>query len=317
MPPSGGCGPPPATRPGPPRRRPRPNGLAGGAAAPGRRRAGVSLATLRLATAAIRLAHLAAGQPFESRHPAILLVLKGIARERPALPIQAAPLRAAMVRDILARLGDSPLELRDGALIALGYCFARRRAELAGLDLERLGSGSGTLLLTRRAIELCLARSKTGVDGTTEAYVAPAAENADAVKAIRRWLACAGVAPGEPVLRRVYKSGRIGRGRLDPQSVSLALKRRIEAHLRACGATEDEARQAARAYSGHSLRVGFAVTAAEAGADIGAIQQALGHRSPAMAARYSRAASLARTSPHRLPGVGLSRTAGERARRRR
>ena len=45
--------------------------------------------------------------------------------------------------------------------------------------------------------------------------------------------------------------------------------------------------------------------AAEAGADIAAIQQALGHRTPAMSTRYAKAAQLARTSPHRLPGVGL------------
>jgi len=73
---------------------------------------GQSVATLRMAIAAIRAAHAAADQPFHSRHRAITLVMRGIAREKAELPAQAAPLQAKLIVEILAELGDSPLERR-------------------------------------------------------------------------------------------------------------------------------------------------------------------------------------------------------------
>ena len=73
---------------------------------------GQSVATLRMAIAAIPAAHAAADQPFHSRHRAITLVMRGIAREKAELPAQAAPLQAKLIVEILAELGDSPLERR-------------------------------------------------------------------------------------------------------------------------------------------------------------------------------------------------------------
>jgi hypothetical protein len=73
---------------------------------------GQSVATLRMAIAAIRAAHAVADQPFHSRHRAITLVMRGIAREKAELPAQAAPLQAKLIVEILAELGDSPLERR-------------------------------------------------------------------------------------------------------------------------------------------------------------------------------------------------------------
>jgi integrase len=266
---------------------------------------GQSLATLRSAVSALRAAHIAAGLEFNSRHPAIHLVLKGIARKKADLPRQAAPLRAETVAAILANLDKTPLDLRDGALIALGYCFARRRSELAGLDYQRLGSGDGVLIVTSKHLIVHLAVSKAGQVGEPEIYVVPSAENTGAVRALERWLVLAGIKPGEPILRRVHKSGRVGSDRIDPQTISLVLKRRIIEYLQRTGESERAALEQARSYSGHSLRIGFAVTSAEAGADIGAIQRALGHRTPLMSSRYAKVASLVATTPHQLPGVGV------------
>ena len=132
----------------------------------------------------------------------------------------------------------------------------------------------------------------------------PRAKNIEAVKAIEAWIELAGIAPGDPMFRRIHKGGEIG-GRVHPRSVSKivigAHRRPARAHRR----SEDEAHEDAARYSGHNLRVGFAVTAAEAGADIRAIASVTRHRSLAMAARYAEKADQIRTSPHNLKGVGL------------
>ena len=262
---------------------------------------GAAIATLRTAVAAIRMAHSAGGEAFDSRHPAITLVLRGAGRSKGHHQKQAAPMRGPLIADLLDHLRSSPRELRDAALLALGYCFARRRAELAALDYGQLGDGDGWLVLTDRTIELHLVRSKSH-DGSPEVYVMPRSGNRLAVSAIERWIANADIVPGTPLLRRVLKSGRIG-GRLDPQSVTLILRQRIAEHFERQGLSQSQACALAKGYSGHSLRVGFAVSAAEAGASIIAIQRALGHRTPLMAARYAQSADLERTSPHHLEGV--------------
>ncbi len=268
--------------------------------------AGQAIATLRTAIAAIRVAHLAADAVFDTRHPALQLVLKGIARQQGTFQRQALPVRGDIVSAILVGLGDAPMDLRDAAVLALGYCFARRRSELVGLDLARRGTGTGILILRPHTLEVQLAQSK-GQGSEPEIYAVPRHPNAMALAAIERWIAFAEIKPGEPVLRRVLKGGHVSAARLDPQSVALILKRRVIDYLVAHGQTPAEAAAQAKAYSGHSLRVGFAVSAAEAGADIGAIQRALGHRTPVMSARYAKPAQLLKTSPHLLPGVALAK----------
>jgi hypothetical protein len=92
----------------------------------------------------------------------------------------------------------------------------------------------------------------------------PRAENGEAVNAIERWVALACVQPGDALLRRVTKGGLIG-GRLHPQSVSNIIKARVaEYHMRR-GVPAEAAKAEAQRFSGHSLRVGFSVAAAEAG----------------------------------------------------
>ena len=233
----------------------------------------------------------------------ILKTLRGLSNQAPRLPKQAEPIRAHEVLKLLADADASPIGRRDAALFALGYVFALRRSELVTLDLEQQGTGEGVLRITAKTIEVTFAKSKTS-SGKPQSVAVPRAENTEAVKAIEAWIELAGIVPGDPVFRRIHKGGAIG-GRLHPQSVSKIVKARIAAHHERSGVSESKAHEDAARYSGHSLRVGFAVTAAEGGADIRSIASVTRHRSLAMPARYAEKADQVRTSPHRLPGVGL------------
>src|SRR5262249_52691136 len=93
---------------------------------------------------------------------------------------------------------------------------------------------------------------------------------AEAVKAIEAWIKLARIAPGDAVLRSVTKGGKIG-DRLHAQSVAHIVKARIAEHYRSLGVPVGKAEEEAGRFSGHSLQVGFAVSAAEAGADVRAI----------------------------------------------
>jgi hypothetical protein len=171
------------------------------------------------------------------------------------------------------------------------------------LDLEKQGTGEGVLRITAKSIEVTFAKSKTS-SGKPQTVAVPRAHNSEAVKAIEAWLELADIQAGEPVLRRIYRGDSIG-GRLHSQSVAKIVKERISAQHERLGVSSSKAEEDAARYSGHSLRVGFAATAAEAGADIRAIASVTRHRSLAMPARYAEKADQIRTSPHNLQGVGL------------
>jgi site-specific recombinase XerD len=270
-----------------------------------RAHAGQAVSTLRTVVAAIKAGHDANGLPFDTKAPAITKTLRGVHNSNAKLPRQAEPIRGADIVDLMASTDTSPIGLRDAALLALGYVFALRRSELVALDFETQGTGDGVLRITARTMEVAFARSKTST-GVPEIVAVPRAENADAVRAVEAWIETASIEAGEPILRGVTKGGEIG-GRLHPQSVAKIIKARVGEHHQGLGAPKLKADAEAARYSGHSLRVGFAVAAAEAGADIRAIASVTRHRSLAMPARYAQKAEQIKTSPHRLDGVGLKR----------
>jgi site-specific recombinase XerD len=257
--------------------------------------AGQSVSTLRTVVAAIKAGHSAQGLAFDTQAPEIAKTLRGVSNASPKLPRQAEPIRGADILELMSTTDATPAGQRDAALLALGYVFALRRSELVALDLETLGTGQGVLRITAKTMEIAFAISKTGT-GEPQVVAVPRAENAEAVKAVEAWIETASIQRGEPILRHVIKGGAIG-GRLHLQSVAKIIKARVGEHYRRHGAPEAKATIEAARFSGHSLRVGFSVSAAEGGADIRAIASVTRHRSLAMPARYAQKAEQIRTSP--------------------
>ena len=252
--------------------------------------AGQAVSTIRTAVSAIKFGHEAQGLPFDSRAPAIVKVLKGITRTSGKIAKQAEPIRAHdAFRAITVEDDANVIELRDAAVIATGYLFALRRSELVGLDYGKHGDGDGVLRFTSHAIELTLVRSKTASKGgEPERVTIPRAGNEAAIAILKRYIDGAGIKQGTALFRRIWKSGVVG-PRLSAQSVNLIAKRLV-----------------GHEYSGHSLRVGFAVSAAEAGVDLRSIATVTRHASMEMPRRYAERADQLRTSPYKVAGVGLS-----------
>ena len=259
---------------------------------------GAAPSSLKAALAAVKFGHTAKGLHFDSQAPAVAAVLKGIRRESRHVPAQAEPIRGADVAAVLDSLPSSALALRDGALLALGFVFATRRSELVALDLGKIGDGNGAVRITAATIEMVLAKSKTNT-GEPEVVTVPRSEVAGAIAAIEDWIAFAGIKPGEPLIRSVGKGGHI-EGRLHPQSVPKIIKKRMAAYFIGAGVHRDTAEADAAAYSGHSLRTGFAVTAAEKGAGLQSIASVTRHKSLEMPKRYAAKAEALKMSPFKF-----------------
>ena len=228
------------------------------------------VSSLHRRLAAIVQAHRAAGHPSPSDDATVRTVWRGIRRAKGTRPAKKRPLLADDVRALLAHLPSTTAGTRDRALLLLGFAGALRRAELVALDVADLEPVPG------RGLLLTVRRSKTDQEGA--GTVVPIHHGTDPdtcpVVALTDWLARAGIGDGA-VFRPVSRYGRIGTGRLTAQTVALVVKRAATA------AGLDPARLA-----GHSLRSGFATSAAIAGADLPTIMRQTRHRSATVAAGY-------------------------------
>ena len=100
------------------------------------------------------------------------------------------------------------------------------------------------------------------------------------VNSLKRWINTAKIKKG-PIFTKFSKGSKLTDHRLTDQSVALIIK---DCLLKAGIDSKN--------YSGHSLRSGFATSAAEAGAEERSIMAMTGHKSPEMVRRYIKEANI-------------------------
>jgi integrase len=171
---------------------------------------------------------------------------------------------------VLEAMGSRLKDVRDRALLLIGFAGGFRRSELIGLNCD-------DVVLVRQGLEVTLRRSKTDQNGAGRKIGIPHGKGRWCpVVALEQWLAASGVTEGA-LFRPIDRHHRVGPKRLSAEAVCLVVRERVQA------ADIDP-----RGYSGHSLRAGLATSAAQAGVSSWKIRQQTGHASDAMLARYIR-----------------------------
>ena len=251
---------------------------------------GLARASINQAISAVTLAHRNAGYTFDRKHRVIAMTWAGISRVKALIEVerQAAPVVAVDVRDLLVMLNaERNIGCRNAALLLVGWGAALRRSELVGLDWEQLGTGTGFVRVDERGILITLARSKASQD-KAEIVVIPRADLPEACDALEAWAARVPLQPGEPIFRAVNNCHHIATERLTAHSVSRIVKKAMRDLARRRGKSMAEAKDLVRRFSGHSLRAGYATSAAAADVPALRIQQHTRHKSADMVARYVR-----------------------------
>ncbi|WP_232664465.1 site-specific integrase [Pseudonocardia sp. TRM90224] len=202
--------------------------------------------TLRRRMAAISVAHQLSGLESPTAHPAVRAVWAGIRRTHPVAPRKVRAARTPDIAALIAPLvadgpdGSTLADVRDRALLLLGFAGALRRSELVALDLADVTEDDDGLRLVIR-------KSKTDQDGEGTLIGLPYGSHPATcpVRAWRAWIARSGLADG-PAFRAVDRHGRLATRRLSDRAVADMIKRRAAA-----------AGLQGR-FGGHSLRAGFA-----------------------------------------------------------
>jgi integrase len=225
--------------------------------------------TIHRRAAAIGYHHASTGSdPTQDRR--VRQVLKGVRRTDRRPKVKAKALSTEQVAAMVRACDDSNRGLRDRAVLLVGFACGLRRSEVCAVEL-------GDIAKHHRGLTIDVRYSKTDQEGVGRTVAVPFGRRADTcpVRALREWVAVAEIADGA-VFRRIRRGDCITDEALTPQSVSLIVKARAaEAGL-----------PDSRSFSAHSLRSGFATTAARAGASERAIAAQTGHRSPAVLRGY-------------------------------
>tara|TARA_B100000963_G_C22587335_1_gene653734 strand:+ start:62 stop:1018 length:957 start_codon:yes stop_codon:yes gene_type:complete len=239
----------------------------------------VKLSTIRRRLVSIGVIHKMRGHYLDTKHPIIIENLMGIKRRKGTNQIGKKPILINELKKILKVIDEQKNEdikkLRDKSIILIGFSGGFRRNEIVSLNYEDLD-------FVYEGVKINIKRSKTDQFGEGSVKAIPYFENSVycPVTIVKRWINISKITSG-PLFRRFSKGSKLTVHRLTDQTVALLVKE----YLLKAGIDSKN-------YSGHSLRSGFATSAAESGAEERSIMAMTGHKSTEMVRRYIKEANL-------------------------
>jgi site-specific recombinase XerD len=216
--------------------------------------------TIGRRVAAIRYAHKLEGLPVPTDDERVRATVRGIRRSVGTAPNKKTPATADRIVAMAPIAGGRLADVRDRALLLLGFAGAFRRSELVALDVADIEATTDGLRVTLR-------RGKSDQEGKGAVIAIVRGATACPVAALHTWLETAKIIAG-PVFRPIGKGERLQSTRLTDRSVANIVKARAER----AGLDPEQ-------FSGHSLRAGFLTSAAAKGASIFKMMDVSRHRS--------------------------------------
>ena len=222
--------------------------------------------TLKRRLASISVIHKLNGHYLDTKHPIITENLLGIKRvkgtyQKAKKPILINDLK--LIVNVINQENNLKIKSKNKALILIGFAGGFRRSELVSIlceDIEFVSEG----------VKIFVKRSKTDQSGEGMTKGIPYFSNPEycPVTSLKNWLQESQV-----------KSGKIFN--MSDKNVALTIKK----YAALAGLDKNK-------YSGHSLRSGFATSAAELGAEERSIMAMTGHKTTQMVRRYIKEANL-------------------------
>ena len=239
----------------------------------------VKISTIKRRLVSIGVIHRLKGHYLDTKHPLIVENLMGIKRRKGSIQNGKKPLLINNLKRLINAIDHQKKEqikiFRDRTIILIGFSGGFRRNEIVSLDYDDLD-------FVEEGLKINIKRSKTDQFGEGSIKGLPYFDNSQycPVVSLKNWIDIAKINSGS-LFRRFSKGSRLTEKRLTDQTVALLIKE----YLKLAGVDNKN-------YSGHSLRSGFATSAAESGAEERSIMAMTGHKSSEMVRRYIKEANL-------------------------
>jgi site-specific recombinase XerD len=244
----------------------------------------IKMSTLKRRLVSIGVIHKLKGYYLDTKHPSIIENLMGIKRRKGSIQKGKKPLlinNLKLLINVIDQDKDNDIKkLRDKTIILIGFSGGFRRNEIVSLDFDDLD-------FVAEGLKINLKRSKTDQFGEGLVKGLPYFNNSQycPVLTLKKWIEVSNINSGA-LFRRFSKGSKLTNNRLTDQTVALLIKK----YLKLAGIESKN-------YSGHSLRSGFATSAAESGVEERNIMAMTGHKSPEMVRRYIKEANIFKNNP--------------------
>ena len=237
------------------------------------------MSTLKRRLVSIGIIHKLKGHYLDTKHPSIIENMMGIKRRKGSIQKSKKPLLISYLKAIINVIDETKNQeikkLRDRSIILIGFSGGFRRNEIVSIDYEDLD-------FVEEGLKINIRRSKTDQFGEGFKKALPYFDSSEycPVVSVKKWIDVSKIKSGA-LFRRFNKGSKISENRLTDQTVALLIKE----YLGLAGIDNKN-------YSGHSLRSGFATTAAESGVEERSIMAMTGHKTSEMVRRYIKEANL-------------------------
>ena len=244
----------------------------------------IKISTLKRRLVSIGVIHKLKGQYLDTKHPSIIENIMGIKRRKGSIQKSKKPLLINDLKLLINVIDEQKKseikKIRDRSILLIGFSGGFRRNEIVSLDYDDLD-------FVQEGLKINLRRSKTDQFGEGLVKGLPYFDNSQycPVISMQKWLEISKISSGA-LFRRFNKGLKLSNIRLTDQTVALLIKE----YLQLAGLNSKN-------YSGHSLRSGFATSAAESGAEERSIMAMTGHKSTDMVRRYIKEANLFKNNP--------------------
>ncbi|MDA9658363.1 tyrosine-type recombinase/integrase [Candidatus Pelagibacter sp.] len=237
------------------------------------------MSTLKRRLVSIGVIHKLKGHYLDTKHPSIIENIMGIKRRKGSVQKAKKPILINSLKLIINSIDQQNKQeikkFRDRSIILIGFSGGFRRNEIVSLDYDDLD-------FVPEGLKINIKRSKTDQFGEGFTKALPYFDSSQycPVISLKNWLDISKITSG-PVFRRFLKGSKLSENRLTDQTVAILIKE----YLNLAGINSKN-------YSGHSLRSGFATSAAESGVEERNIMAMTGHKSTEMVRRYIKESNL-------------------------
>jgi len=237
------------------------------------------MSTLKRRLVSIGVIHKLKGHYLDTKHPSIIENIMGIKRRKGSIQKAKKPILINSLKLIIDAIDQKNKQeikkFRDRSIILIGFSGGFRRNEIVSLDYDDLD-------FVPEGLKINIKRSKTDQFGEGFTKALPYFDSSQycPVISLKNWLNISKITSG-PIFRRFLKGSKLSENRLTDQTVAILIKE----YLNLAGINSKN-------YSGHSLRSGFATSAAESGVEERNIMAMTGHKSTEMVRRYIKEANL-------------------------
>ncbi len=219
--------------------------------------------------------HQYAGEETPTQNTEVRETLNAIKRVRETTVNKKEPLLTDHIIQMCVTMGDRLIDVRNKALILIGFTSGCRRNSLVSLNVD-------DIQITDKGLRITIRKSKTDQEGKGRQIGIVHGKNisTDPVRAYQEWLEHSGIKEGA-VFRSVRKDGTVKQKRLKGYSVSRIVKK----HAKRIGLDPSQV-------SSHSFRSGFCTMSAMSGCSIFSIMEQTGHRNESTVREYYRPATI-------------------------